>query len=85
MCGDDRGWRPAPHIGEDWIPTHQHCCTCCHTTLLPRAGNGIRQAMGARSRGLCGQTETPAVAAYQYIHPNNVPPRYGQGSSPTSP
>ena len=23
MCGEDRGWRPAPHIGEDWTPTHQ--------------------------------------------------------------
>eukprot|EP00966_Prymnesium_polylepis_P105513 2443539-Prymnesium_polylepis.1 len=45
-------------------PHHQHSCTGCHTTLLPRAGNGIRQAMGARSRGLCGQTL--AVAACQY-------------------
>ena len=45
-------------------PHRQHGCTGCHTTLAPRAGNGICKAMVARSRGLCGQT--PAVAACEY-------------------
>jgi hypothetical protein len=38
MCGDDRGWRPAPHIGEDWTPTHQ-------PVVFVAAGEGAKRTV----------------------------------------
>ena len=45
-------------------PHHQHCCTGCHTTLLPRAGNASCLAMSRPMRARCQQTPT-AIARHR--------------------
>ena len=44
-------------------PHHQHCCTGCHTTLLPRAGHASCLAMSRPMRARCQQTPT-AIARH---------------------
>ena len=39
-------------------PHHQHCCTGCHTTLLPRAQNAPIRAMSRQTRARWQQTPT---------------------------
>ena len=58
MCGDDRGWRPAPHIGDEVRCNPQ---TVLSAVAGARALNAHVCAMGRPARGLRGRT--PALAA----------------------